>query len=802
MRRTFPLALALLAIALLASSLVLPAKDSAVVAASRFGRPVRLLPPRLAFSPLPLASRLVVPRERGAAVLPAELVILAPSGSPAKVSLSIQVVGSGPLPMEASELRRQGLAGALGSLLQQRLPRATLGRLFLVAEGWARFFPQDAEQKHELLAALGEVFAPLAVRDIQVSVAPELLQAEARGKLSAMARKGGRLVVLGLDALDWQLVDELAAKGTVPNLARLLREAVQAELAVPAPLISPVVWTTLATGQPPQVHGVLDFLEPDPRGGPPHPVSARSRQVPAVWEMLAAAGKACAVIGWWATFPAQAPPGGVVYSDRLTEQLLGLSATTPHLADPPRAQEEALALAVRAKDVTAQDLAPVAQVSPEELATGRGEDWEDPVGGLAKLWAATVTVERLAAKELRAKRDAVFVYLEGTDTVGHLFAPYRSPALPGVDPAKARRFGQVVDRYMAHVDAFLGQVLAQLGPEDSLVVVSDHGFTWGADRPRVPSGAHTATAVWWHRPVGVLLVRSPHVRHPGKRVQLEVLQVAPLLLALGGMPPAAEMPGALPDWVRLPPLPPVNYLALLGRREVQQVELPPEARAEELAKLKALGYLGGEERQGPAPAPRATPAPALDRAEARRLNNLASSLAAAGDRAKAVEVFRQAIAADPTYAAPHYNLALLLRREGKFQEADQEFWLAVDLGIADPELSVVRSALDYREKGELARAEAMFRGGLARFPQSVPLLLNAGVFFGELGKLGEAQQLLAKACQLEPNNPKAHRNLAVALAAAGDTQGAIAELEVTLRLDPNDQAAQRELARLRGGGVQ
>jgi len=246
----------------------------------------------------------------------------------------------------------------------------------------------------------------------------------------------------------------------------------------------------------------------------------------------------------------------------------------------------------------------------------------------------------------------------------------------------------------------------------------------------------------------------------------------------------------------------VNYLALLGRQEVQQVELPPEARAEELAKLKALGYLGGEERQGPAPAPRATPAPALDRAEARRLNNLASSLAAAGDRAKAVEVFRQAIAADPTYAAPHYNLALLLRREGKFQEADREFWLAVDLGIADPELSVVRSALDYREKGELARAEAMFRGGLARFPQSVPLLLNAGVFFGELGKLGEAQQLLAKACQLEPNNPKAHRNLAVALAAAGDTQGAIAELEVTLRLDPHDQAAQRELARLRGGGVQ
>ena len=802
MGRRFALVCAILVVVFLASSLVFPSGNKKVLAASRFGHEVHLLPSRLAFAPWFFTSRIPLARQGDAAVLPAELAARVPSGDQATVALHIYLEGSGALPVSAEELRRLGLAQALGRMLQQRLPQHVLAKLFFASDGWALLFPQAEGEKRELIAAVSGCFAPLRVRDVGVTVAPQLLQAQARAHLAAQARQGGRLVVLGLDALDWQLVDELVAKGTMPNLGRLLREAAQAELLVPAPLISPVVWTTLATGHPPEVHGVLDFLEPDPQGGPPHPVSARSRQVPAVWEMLAAAGKSTAVIGWWATFPAQAPPGGVVYSDRLTEQLLGLSATTPYLADPPRAQEEALALVMRAKDVTAQDLAPLAQVSPEELATGRGEDWEDPVGGLAKLWAATVTVQRLAAKELQAQRDAVFVYLEGTDTVGHLFAPYRPPALPGVDPANASRFGKVVDRYMAHVDAFLGQVMAQLGPEDSLVVVSDHGFTWGADRPRVPSGAHTATAVWWHRPVGVLVVRSPHVRQPSQRVQVQVLQVAPLLLALAGMPPAAELPGALPPWVEPPSLPPVNYLALLGRPQVQQVELPPEARAEELAKLKALGYLGGEERQGMTSSLPATPAPVLDRAEARRLNNMASSLAAAGDRAKAAEIFRKAIAADPTYPAPHYNLALLLRREGKFEEADREFWIAVELGIADPELSVVRSALDYREKGELARAEAMFRGGLARFPQSVPLLLNAGVFFGELGKLTEAQELLAKACQLEPNNPKAHRNLAVALAAAGDIQGAIAELEVTLRLDPQDRAAQQELARLRAVSVQ
>lgn len=800
-KKFFLVTVALLVALGLASSLVLPKGSAAYVTLSRWGTTATLLPPKLRFSPWFLASRLHVEKGEGMAVLPAQWAITSTFGMTHRLQARLFVSGSGKLPIAAPEIRKKGLGQALGGQLLAFLPSDLAQSLWQVTDFWQEVFPQEANRRRQFEEAVARFLVPLKLEKTQVQAFDSnLLKAEANRHLRELTRPRGRLVVLGLDALDWQLVDELTAKGALPHFHKLLQGALQAELQVPPPLISPVVWTTIATGQPPQVHGVLDFLEPDPAGGPPHPVSASSRKVPAIWEMLAASGKSVAVIGWWATFPAQAPLGGVLYSDRLTEQLLGLQSLIPGLADPPKAQEEALQLAVKPQDLTLEQLNAFAPIQPEEFAKADQRDWEDPVAGLARLLAATSTVERLTAKELRASRDALFVYLEGTDTVGHLFAPYRPPALPTADPASVRRFGQVVDRYMARVDAWLGALLRELKPEDTLVIVSDHGFTWGKDRPQVPSGTHTATAVWWHRPVGVLLVSSPLVKPSSKRLRLDVLQVAPLLLALAGLPQAAELPGTAPSWIEDQPPARVHYTALLGPPKVQRLELPPEAREEELAKLRALGYLGGGD-SGRLPVA-ASPSPRFNRAEARRLNNQAASLAAAGQKEEAERVYRQAIAADPTYAAAHYNLSLLLRGQRRYQEADAHLWQAVDAGLADPELTLVRGALDYRERGELARAEALFQGGLARFPQSVPLLLNAGVFYGELGRLGEARKLLEKAVKLAPTNARAHRNLAVALVGLGEREAAVAHLQECLRLDPSDTAAKNELARLLGQSVQ
>jgi Flp pilus assembly protein TadD len=809
--RTSPILRAVLVIAVLAGLgllVVAPSPSGQRIAAvSRASGTVELLPARPAFSPVVLAIHHRLPREGDAAVIEVPDRVPLPGGADLPVRVRLVVGGSGRLPVDAGDVRRDGWESAWSGWLQSRL-ELTETEALAALEGsaaWREAFPLQRGGPLDLGTRLAAELRPLRLLGARLQAEPsaELVRALGRDRLQRLPHPRGRLVVVGLDALDWALVDELVSRAVMPNLGRLIRRGAPAVLHVQPPLLSPLIWTSFATGVPAEAHGILDFVE---RNGPdqaPRPISGASRKVAALWEMAAAAGRSTAVIGWWATFPAQAPPHGSVYSDRLTEQLMGLDATVPGLADPSEAAAVARRLAVRGSAMTPPMLAPILDVTAAELAAVPADSaaWDEPIGGLARLVAATLTVQRLTDHELGRGTQIVLSYIEGTDTVGHLFGGYRSPPLASLDPALAARFGRVADRYHGWVDAWLGRVAASLGPEDSLVIVSDHGFAWGDDRPSVPSGTHTPTAVHWHRPKGFFLAVTPGGRGDGTRRSLEVLDVAPALLALAGLPAGTEMPGRLPDWLpvdaRTPRPAAVHWATLVPVEPAPRVELPPEARAEELAKLRALGYLGGDGGGGAAGAP-AAPRGSADRdtAEARRLNNIGIQRASSGDTRGAEDAFRAALAADPSFAPCHYALALLLRGQGRYDEADTALWRAVEAGLGAPEAALARVAGDYRQRGEAARASAVLAEGCRRFPGSALLWLHAGTLAGERGEVATARAALERATALEPGDPVAWRNLAQAQLALGDRTAARASLEQAARLRPGDDAVRRQLATL------
>ena len=69
-----------------------------------------------------------------------------------------------------------------------------------------------------------------------------------------------RVLILGIDALDCELIREFAAE--LPNISRLRQRAVQLKVRSTFPPDSDTAWATIMTGLNPAHHGIVRFIDP------------------------------------------------------------------------------------------------------------------------------------------------------------------------------------------------------------------------------------------------------------------------------------------------------------------------------------------------------------------------------------------------------------------------------------------------------------------------------------------------------------------------------------------------------------
>lgn len=125
---------------------------------------------------------------------------------------------------------------------------------------------------------------------------------------------GERVLLIGWDGADWGVIDPLMDDGKMPNLARFVEEGVMGNLATLRPDLSPMLWTSIATGKRPFKHGICGFVEPDPHRGGIRPITNLSRKTKAIWNILSQTGVKCNIVGWWPSHPAE-PINGVMVSN-------------------------------------------------------------------------------------------------------------------------------------------------------------------------------------------------------------------------------------------------------------------------------------------------------------------------------------------------------------------------------------------------------------------------------------------------------------------------------------------------------
>ena len=89
---------------------------------------------------------------------------------------------------------------------------------------------------------------------------------------------GRKLLLIGWDGADWGLLTPLLDRGMMPALDALIDRGTMARLSGLAPSLSPLLWTSIATGKRADKHGILSAIEPDLATGLRLPVSARGRR--------------------------------------------------------------------------------------------------------------------------------------------------------------------------------------------------------------------------------------------------------------------------------------------------------------------------------------------------------------------------------------------------------------------------------------------------------------------------------------------------------------------------------------------
>jgi Tfp pilus assembly protein PilF len=615
-------------------------------------------------------------------------------------------------------------------------------------------------------------------------------------EIAERAREGRPVIFVGLDGADWQLLDRYLAAGAMPNLARLVTEGAGGALETIHPPLSPIVWTSMMTGVSPSEHRILDFTRFSPVSGEKEPITSDERRAPALWNMATYGGRTSATFGLWATYPAERV-SGLVVSDRMMGFLFAEEkppAGSVYPAEREAWARETLAAVEKATGYRAlhEYLPWLGEAEYERIEGAQKSDpYAHPVAALRRILIETELYHELASEWIaQQKPDLTIVYLQGTDSIGHVFAPFAPPRQPAIGVQDYERYHEVPERYFRRIDAILGDY-RRLAEERHavLAIASDHGFFWEEGRPTQSSVA-LATAARWHRKDGIYVVWGPGIAAaPGHASRGGATQLCSTLLSLLGLPRGLGLVEPVLPGVAPPSGKAVHYAAHY-RLAAAAAAATTRSGAEAVEKLKALGYVGAGEATR-------KPAGAAGTRTAGSHNNEGLVLRSEGKLAQAQAAFERALEMDPQLGSALWNLSDVLRQQKKDDDRSDAL-LVKAFAARAPETSrfLVERAIEYQRAGDAARSLRLLDAALAVRTDEPEAWLFRGRYRVEAGECRGAVGDFRRATTLAPAHAPAYASLGLAYLCLGDRGAARQSLTRSLQLDPNQPKVRDFLGRL------
>lgn len=261
-----------------------------------------------------------------------------------------------------------------------------------------------------------------------------------------------RLLIIGWDGADWEILDHLIAGGYLPNVAAMVDEGARGELLSTVLSHSWAAWPSFLTGLNPGGHGVYDFMERRPNDV--------HRKVAATATSIRAA----------------------TFLERLSHAGHEVRAGNIPVTYPPGE--------VRGRIISGVAIPPGAPfINPPEWGEKLERRAPFPINGME--WIGHESDPRALVAETRryieARTAAFELLLEGNwsvaacvyvapDRLQHPFGAYLQPSHPDFPHLTQSELAADVRGLFALLDDHLGRLRRAAGPRTTVVLMSDHGF--------------------------------------------------------------------------------------------------------------------------------------------------------------------------------------------------------------------------------------------------------------------------------------------------------------------------------------
>ncbi len=339
---------------------------------------------------------------------------------------------------------------------------------------------------------------------------------------------GLKIVVVGVDGLDWFLMRKLLEEGALPSITPLLTRGLTGEIAADMPTVPEAGWTVLARGR---------GLTENERARLASTGGRLFGLAPELGRLVARSGGTALSVGWPASWP-------VGESERLV--VAPYRPETPiHETGLPAAILSGAALsssddvAARVADSVARNEGLCEDEFKRLIFDGNAGDGEWREHLLAARWAFLsdlTTIDVAASLMADEEPDLTLVCFGGLDVILHRFLAPAMPSFFEGSPPGYEQYEGVLTNYFVFIDSCIERLRRLTDENTVFVICSTYGTHPSLDVPTI-SGSHSGG------PPGVMILRGANIAPRPRPLSLTGEDMAPTILALLGLAIPTDMDG-------------------------------------------------------------------------------------------------------------------------------------------------------------------------------------------------------------------------------------------------------------------